>query len=174
MRLFVLAALLLVVSLPSQATEKSHREHGAHQHGHGSLNMAIDGNRVDIELIAPGADIVGFERKPESPAEKTAVEAAQKTLSEIGNVIVFPAAAGCKTAKVDVEIHAEKDEPHTEFHVSYQLTCTSPQNITDVTLSYFQNHPRAEELEVNVIGPKGSQVFEIDRKQPKLDLGGVI
>ncbi|MDH4983163.1 DUF2796 domain-containing protein [Hyphomicrobium sp. D-2] len=59
-----------------------HRELGAHVHGRGTFNIAIEGSRVALELKAPGMDIVGFESAPTSDAQKAAVEKAKATLAK--------------------------------------------------------------------------------------------
>src|SRR5262249_38687966 len=43
------------------AAQSAHRELGPHEHGRGTLNIAIEGNRVSMELEVPGMDIAGFE-----------------------------------------------------------------------------------------------------------------
>ena len=51
-----------------------------HQHGVGQLNVAIQGDHVEIELETPGADIVGFEHPPRTAEQKKAVQDAATTL----------------------------------------------------------------------------------------------
>ena len=51
-----LAAALSAASLATAAE----RELGAHMHGHGTVNIVLEGSALWIELEAPGADIVGF------------------------------------------------------------------------------------------------------------------
>ena len=38
----------------------------AHEHGVGTLSIAVEGNDVEIEMVVPGADVVGFEHPPSS------------------------------------------------------------------------------------------------------------
>lgn len=89
-----------------------HRELGAHVHGRGTFNIAIEGNRVALELKAPGMDIVGFESAPTSDAQKAAVETAKATLAKPLELFVLPAAAGCSVAESDVHLHGAKDDDH--------------------------------------------------------------
>ena len=67
-----------------------------HQHGVGQLNVAIQGDHVEIELETPGADIVGFEHPPRTAEQKKAVQNAARTLRNGSAIFVFPAAARCK------------------------------------------------------------------------------
>jgi len=59
-------SLPLVIAL---AATQAQAELDAHEHGVGVLNIAADGNTVEMELIAPGADIVGFEYEASSEEE---------------------------------------------------------------------------------------------------------
>jgi hypothetical protein len=156
------------------ADKKEAHEHGAHEHGHGSLNIAVDGNRIEMELVAPGADIVGFERQPENDADRASVEDAKTKLAAIGNVVSMPSAAGCKLDSSNVELHVEAGATHTEFHAGYKLTCAAPKKLTELTFVYFKNYKGARELEVNIIGPKGQKQFEVKRSKRKLKLKGAI
>jgi hypothetical protein len=176
------------------------RELGAHEHGKGTLNIALEGSRLTMELEAPGVDIVGFEHKAKSAKDKTAVANAKKQLAKPLALFKLPAAAGCvvKQAKAKLEgeddhghAHghshgkakdakqpagkAEKDDhDHSQFHAEYALDCKSPGGITAIEFGYFATFAGAEKLEVNVITPKGQSKFEVTRAKPRLDLGGMM
>jgi len=103
------ACTLLAVaalSLPAVAHE-DHRELGAHVHGHGTFNVAIESSRVSLELEAPGMDIVGFEHAPSSDEQRGAVEKAKAFLSEPLTLFALPAGAACKVADAKVELDSE-------------------------------------------------------------------
>ena len=122
--------------------QAQHRELGAHQHGHGTLNIAIEGHKVSMELEVPGADIVGFEHAAKTKAQQAAVEKAKAQLAAPLSLFVLPAAAGCsvKEANVKIEGADEHDQrakagqgaarttqmhEHSEFHAEYALECTA-------------------------------------------------
>ncbi len=79
------------------------RELGAHEHGKGTLNIALEGSRLTMELEAPGVDIVGFEHKAKSAKDKAVVANAKKQLAKPLALFKLPAAAGCvvKQAKAN-------------------------------------------------------------------------
>ena len=56
-----LALIVMMVQWPESLG--SERSLGAHQHGHGRVNLVLDGQDLWLELEAPGADIVGFEHQ---------------------------------------------------------------------------------------------------------------
>src|SRR5262245_62835722 len=83
------------------------REAGAHEHGRGTLNIALEGNRLSMELEAPGADIVGFEHEAKTAKQKSAITTAKKQLAAPQALFQFPAAAGCVLKAANVSLEAE-------------------------------------------------------------------
>lgn len=191
--LTTLGFVALCLAIPARA-EDGHRELGPHVHGHGTLNVAIEGNRVSMELEVPGMDIVGFEHAPSTADQKTAVEKAKARLEKPLGVFSLPAAAGCTVAEANVSLEAEhahhdddgekhdaKDDHdhgatdgHNQFEASYALDCTNPSELTTITFDYFTLFAGAHDLTVNVVTAKGQSKFEVSRSKPALDLGGVM
>jgi len=112
--------LSLVVSASLAATcayaEEEHRELGAHVHGHGTLNIAVEGNRVAMELEVPGMDIVGFEHEASSDEQKASVDRAKAELSKPLAIFTVPAAAACKVAEAKVAVETEHEHEHGDDH----------------------------------------------------------
>ena len=98
-----------VLALAAGSAFAETRELDAHEHGHGALNIAIEGDQIAIELEVPGFDIVGFEYVAETDADKATVEAALATLGDPMNLFTLPEGAGCAVAEVEVELHGEDD-----------------------------------------------------------------
>ncbi len=113
----IAVSLVSLFAAPALA-EGGKRELGAHEHGHSALNVAIEGDRVEMELIAPGADIVGFEHEAESTEDKAAVEQAEATLGQPLSLFGFTGAAGCVVEAAAVEVDGEEhhDEHGDEAH----------------------------------------------------------
>jgi len=108
----------LLASLPAAAEDR--RELGAHEHGHSVLNIAIEGHRVAMALMAPGADIVGFEHPAATEEQRAAVEQAEAALADPLSLFVLPADAGCTLESATVALeheeheHADGDEEHAD------------------------------------------------------------
>ncbi len=186
---FVFAGIVSCIAFSASAEE--HRQLGAHVHGHGRLNIAIEDKTVSIELEVPGADIVGFEHEASTADQKAAIEKAKAKLA--GGLPLFtPAAeANCtqKSAKVSLEDehehehHAERAKPdakekedghHSEFHAEYAFECASPARFTSMTFDFFKAFPDAQELDVSLISAKGQSSYEVKRDKPSLDLTGLM
>ena len=189
-RIMALCVLAGAVATPSLAADE-HRELGAHEHGSGTLNIAVEGSKVTMELEAPGADIVGFEHAAKTRREKTEVEKAKTQLAAPLALFALPASAACRVTEAKVEIEtgghdhdakaeakggktATKEDGHSEFHAEYALECAAPGNLTAIEFGYFRAFAGARKLTVNVITPKGQSKFEVTRASPSLSLAGMI
>ncbi len=188
-RSLTLAGAMIVLAFPALAEE--HRQLGPHQHGHGTLNIAIENGEVSMDLDVPGADIVGFEHEPSTPEQKAAFEAGKAKLAEALTLFKMPAAAGCtvKEAKVSIEgehgedtpkgetspaHEAEEEHHHSDFNVDYKLQCQSVAKLTAIDFDYFKAFAGARVLGVTIITPKGQNSYEVTREKPSLDLTGVM
>jgi hypothetical protein len=190
---FIAAAAAAAIAGAYAVTAEEHRELGPHEHGHGRLNIAIEGKRLSMELEVPGADIVGFEHEASTAEQKAAVEKAKATLGDALSIFKLPAAAGCKLADAKVAIQAEdehehehadaghKDDAkheseedehhHSEFHVTYKIDCAAPAQLTGIDFGYFDAFARAQELDINLVTEKGQSHYEVTRAQPTLKFG---
>jgi hypothetical protein len=183
----VLASVTLLAALPALAEQAAHRQLGPHVHGQGTLDIAIEGNKVEMELVAPGMDIVGFEHVASTDEQKSAVATAKKKLSDVLNVFKFPSAARCNVDAANVESRKETHQPgekddddkpgepeHSEFHATYAITCQAPENLTGMETVYFTDFSGGQLLNVNVTTAKGQTQAQMTRAKPTLDLAGVM
>jgi Protein of unknown function (DUF2796) len=185
--------LVLAAGLFVSAGAAQERQLGAHEHGRGVLNIAIEGGRVSLELEAPGADIVGFEHAARTPRQKAALKQAKQQLLAPQGLFKFPSAAGCVVAEASVDVEPGQHqggeakgagaggtkgeaagEGHSNFHGQYAFNCKDPARITGVEFAYFQAFAGAQKLEVNVITPKGQTKFDVTRTKARIDLAGVM
>lgn len=113
---FAAAIGLAVLTQPAVGEET--RSADAHEHGHGLFRMAVEADHVEIELEVPAFDIVGFEHAPSTEAQRNAIKAARKVLSDPASLFVLPAAAGCEAEEVKVVfgVDGEHDDHHDEAH----------------------------------------------------------
>jgi hypothetical protein len=195
---FALAALAAaaLVSTAARAGEE-HRELGPHVHGHGTLDIAVEKQRVQMELVVPGMDIVGFEHAASTDEQETAIEKATAELSQPLAVFKLPPAAGCSVADAKVAIepeshhdgdddhedqdgHAGADHDHDEhaghsqFHTTYALDCAKPAELTSIKFDYFAKFAGAQSLTVNVVTAKAQSSYEVSRDKPELNLAGIM
>jgi hypothetical protein len=177
----VALGLLIAGTAAAPAAE---REHGPHVHGVGQLNVAAEGNMVEIELIAPGADVVGFEHRAENDADKAAVAAAEATLKAGHRLFIFPGVAGCRLGNADIQSEmvddddhddedaahkdSDKHETHAAFHAQYRFRCDSPDRLDHVDVKLFERFPSMRALQVQVISPRGQGSRELTPDSARL------
>ena len=185
-----LIAALALAAASGSATAQETRAIGAHEHGHGTLDIAVEGGRLAMILAAPGHDIVGFEHPVESAEDQAAIDAAIATLSEPLSLFVVPAAAGCSVTEARAglvpghdDAHAEGDAHagdeghdhaggHAEFRAEYLLTCADPDALDRIDFAYFAAFANAMTVDVRMVSDSGLEGFEVERADPVLDLAG--
>ena len=192
------ALSLIALVAASPAFAEGTRQLDAHEHGVGTLNIAIEGTTVAMAFEAPGADIVGFEYEAKSDADLAAIDAALARLAAPLDLFVMPDAATCTVVMAKAELegedghedhadgaHEDHDDEdhdhedhadhgdeagHTEFHAEYTLNCDNPEKLTEITFAYFETFPNAKEVEVQLITSVGARAFEVERDAPALEL----
>ena len=191
----ICAAVVAFPILPDGASA-SDRELGSHQHGRGTLNIAIEGSVVWVELEAPGADIVGFEHPARSAEDKAAVAAAKARLADFPALFTPTPGADCRLEQASVVLEGVDDhegqakaeaEPeaddhdaheheeteaasHSAFHAEYKLTCADIAALEAMSVQYFGQFPGAEALEVTVIDEQGQRRQTVDRIRARISL----
>ena len=161
--------------------EQEHRQHDAHVHGIGELNLALEGREVHVELDSPAANIVGFEHAPSSEADHAALDKAVATLKNGDQLFRFNKEAGCRLEDVQVasalieeehEGHAKEDpdkhsheekeghdheqdehedEVHSDIEAAYHFKCTEPDKIMQLSVEIFEAFPGTEKLKVQYV-----------------------
>jgi hypothetical protein len=147
-----------------------------------TLNLALEGNQLEIELESPAMNIVGFEHAASSDADQATVSAARAALEKPLTLFSLPAAAGCVVEATDVEsplfghddhdeMHADaKGESHSDIDAEYALTCSKPEALTTLSLApFFQQFPGTSKVQVQLIAPNGQKGAELTPASPAID-----
>jgi hypothetical protein len=186
-RMVLTASLLVPLALGApgaSADEKNehdheHRQHGAHVHGIATLNLALEGEEVHVELDSPAANIVGFEYAPSSDADHAALDQAAATLKDGDRLFRFNPEAGCRMEKASVasslldeehgepkgdhdrekheehghnkDEHEQEGETHSDIEAAYHFECDQPAKLTRLTVELFEVFPRTEKLNVQYV-----------------------
>jgi len=184
----------LTLNLPAALAEDAHahREHGAHEHGVGSLTLALDGKEMEIELESPAANLVGFEHAPKDDSQRAGLERAVALLKDGERLFSFPKAAGCRLTaasvsssllghepaeKADHEDHkahaeapsaAAEHESHADLDADYRFECTHPDKIDQVEVGLFAAFPATERLNVQYVTARGQGGAELTKAQPRI------
>jgi hypothetical protein len=158
MRTASILAALLALALPTAATAGK-----AHVHGVMSLNIALDGALLSVQLSTPQDSLVGHERRPRAGAEATAAAAALALLRDAPRWLRPDAAAGCTPGAVTVAPGklegpaqpGEKDGGHADVEASVEWRCQTPAALKGVDVLLFEAFTRTERINVQVAGGTG-------------------
>ena len=161
----------------------AHEEHAsldAHEHGVASLNVALDGQTLEIQLQSPAMNLVGFEHEAKSDADKAKVAAARQHLEQPQALFALPIEAKCalRDSELDSPLfggHAHDEHEHADEHghsdidASYRFACANAEALQTLELgSFFGTFPGTEKLEVQLIGPSGQQGAELTPSNSRL------
>ena len=87
---------------------------GAHEHGVVRMGLAVDDQRMSLDIEVPAATVFGFEHNPETEEEIRVVSEAMETLrTRVGEVIVVSSELACELEDVEVVSAPEVDEEHS-------------------------------------------------------------
>ena len=183
---FALLPLAVAHATDDHDHNHEHGSLGAHEHGVGRLNAALDGLTLELELDSPAMNLVGFEHVATTDADKTKVAATRARLEQPLALFNLPKAAGCvvenqelesplfgATPEADDDHDEDADEhhhDHSEIHARYQFTCVTPGALKTLDLAnIFNSFPATRKIQVQLIGPSGQQGVEVTAKAAALN-----
>lgn len=184
----VIAAAVALSATVALAAER--REHDAHEHGHATMHVVLEGETLAIELEAPGMDVVGFEHAPKDANGKAKVWKALSLLENASAMFTLPKEAECTVGHVHAENetmetgerreHGHKDEgtskesaaeesgSHSAFHAKYEWRCAHPDALGKAQVHYFKHFSGTDEIEAIILGPRGQTAQELTADTPDI------
>ncbi|WP_300729681.1 DUF2796 domain-containing protein [Pseudomonas sp.] len=174
---FVLLPLAMANAADAHDHDHEHDSLPPHEHGVGSLNVALDGQTLELDLDGPSINLVGFEHIATTDADKAKVNAARKQLEDPHTLFSLPKAAGCTTEAQELESPLFDPAPeestakgghhHSDIDVHYAFTCSKPDGLKSLDLAqFFKTFPGTHSLKVQLIGPSGQQSVVVTSKAP--------
>ncbi len=166
----------------------------AHQHGQAVLQIAVEGQAMDVMLSSPAFNLLGFEYSPRSEAEHSRQDQVRDWLSSTpllrltegncqvtaGQIDLHDDGSTEKHEHADEHEHEHEHEPHGDEHqattthrdveVSQTIRCDRPiagQEIGSPLLEQFTN---LEELRVEWLSEHGLGSSELSQDNPLLRL----
>ncbi|REL36284.1 ZrgA family zinc uptake protein [Thalassotalea euphylliae] len=170
----VFASLVYVAHIAAvHASEHNHNKAGtrhhdhhahssnlqAHVHGMAELTVVVEGQQVQINLIAPAESIVGFEHRAQDEQEIDQVNYAKQQLTNTEQVLKF-ANVKCQLAEQFIDLQSLMHKPdthenshdenhggshqseHAEVSASYLFNCQQAHTLKSLTLELFKHFPR--------------------------------
>ena len=165
----VLATSAALLTFPVTASDNP----GAHQHGHAELQLAVDGNQIDLIFTSPAYNLLGFEHRARTDEQKALVTQTTAWLGETPLVDTPEASCTVMNAVVHHQAggddhghghsHDHKDESsHSDFEVSQTLSCSRLDASEALSTPLTERFPEIEHLSVEWVwsGDQGSARLE--------------
>lgn len=148
---------------------------GPHEHGVARMNLAIDGQQLQVSIQVPLESLLGYERAPRDATEKAQATATLDRLKQSQEVIVTPPAAQCRpveAGQIKAPLIEGKGgaEKHGDLNGEYKLICAQPAELRTLEASLFEVSRRITRVQVQVAGPKGSSQTTLRRNKRQIKL----
>ncbi|MBA2658105.1 MAG: DUF2796 domain-containing protein [Nitrosospira sp.] len=165
---------------------------GAHVHGLAKLEIAIDDATVEINLVSPLDNLVGFEHMPRNEKERQAIKTMASKLQQPQNLFIFAPAAQCSLRSTKLESSvlspelltpaagveekdgknagrdATKSSMHGELEATWYFNCAFPQALRGLDVKLFQTFPILQRIDTAVAGPAGQSSAKLTPASTRL------
>jgi hypothetical protein len=182
-----LAARCLLIFCASAlcADADEFEQHHAHEHGKVTLNVAIDGSTLVVELDAPAINVVGFEHAPRTKSEQAAVQQATQLIHTGRGLLGFPPAAGCHFLHTDFteprweapEAEAAEaagaqhgSEEHADYAARFTYQCGHPAALAWLEPWLLAKLLNVTEARVNLVTPAGQRSESVTAPRAQVQL----
>ena len=151
-----LIALLVLSVAGGTASADGMHAHGKHVHGEVTVNIALEGRTLALEIDAPAAQTLGFEKSPRDDRDRAAVKAVDDWFRSGRNMLGVPPAAGCRLTKAEFT-PPKLGGGHADYRGSYLFDCAAPQALAWVEIWALRRMQGLEKAEVNLVTPAGQR-----------------
>lgn len=163
-----------------------HGGHSAHVHGAARLQIVLEGSQLDIALLSPAANLVGFEHRPETDDQLAIVALTHRRLSE-GEALFQTEPASCQLAGHSIDLstidkHGEEDSgehhnesqshssSHREITAQYRFTCAEPDEVRALPTTLMARFPGIRHLQVQWISDHRQGAATLDNGRHRVIL----
>ena len=174
-------AILLVLAFPLATAAP------VHEHGTATLEIAVDGNVLSINLESPLDNLVGFEHAPRDDKQRAALKKMEDTLRHPERLFKPAAEAGCVVRDVKVESpfaagsqpdhahggeakHGGHAEAHAEAQASWTFQCARPQALRTLEVLLFDAFPGMKQIKAQKATPGGQGGATLTSKRRSIAL----
>lgn len=158
---------------------------GAHQHGHAELQVALDGNQIDLIFTSPAYNLLGFEHRARTDDQKALVKETEEWLEH--TPLINTPDASCKVASAEVyheagdgsgDHHEHNEHEHSEgyghsdFEVTQVLNCTGLASAEALLIPLTERFPEIEDLGVQWVWSGGQGSTRLEQPERSFSLKG--
>jgi len=189
---FCYIAVGLFIAIQSTYAEKSVESLDAHVHGLSELTIAMDTKTIELQLISPAMNLVGFEHKASSKQDIAAVKQAELLLEQQDSLFLI-AGGDCEHLSTSIDSddllesdnhhddhddhgkhddHSEHDqgETHSEMVASYSYTCKDTSNLSSIKVALFTSFPGIHKINTLWVTPSKQGSSMLSAKNSTINL----
>jgi len=173
----VILIVSAVVSMQVLAKGKAHREHGAHQHGAGTLGIAFEDAKGRLEFKIPSESILGFEYTAKTEKDKKTKEIQLTKLeNNIAEMVSFDASLKCQIAKDKIEVVKDENESaeahaeHSDTMATFNVSCEKSPVGTRIVFNFQKHFPKIHDLDVQIIAGNVQKSVEAKKNGTSIEL----
>ncbi|MDR0233962.1 MAG: DUF2796 domain-containing protein [Zoogloeaceae bacterium] len=154
----------------------------AHTHGVASLNMAVEGDTLEIGFETPLINLISFEHAPRNDKERQEARKMAEILRNPGALFLFPKEAQCslKSARLESEAIADElghddhdakteeakhdhdeGEEHGDLDAEFVFTCRNPALLNRIEVALFKAFPSLKSIEAQLVTPRGQKAAKL-------------
>ena len=179
--LAALAAALFLAFTPAFGLD-------AHEHGAAKLNLAIEGNTVEIGFETPLINLISFERAPKNEQEREEVRKMADLLRHPQTLFLFPKGADCRLKTLNLESEVLADEllgvsdpaekhgedaddhktEHADLDAEFIFTCQNPAALNQIEVGLFKAFPALKRIEAQLVTPRGQKAAKLTPRANRL------
>ena len=141
------------------AHEGESLEQGKHVHGEVTINVALEGNSLAVELSSPALHVVGFERAARSAEEQRIVSEANAWLKSGTSIVGVPTTARCRLQNVTYTPPSSTAK-HPDYRANYLYRCDQPSALAWVELWALRRLKGVENIEFNLLNGSTQRQLE--------------
>ncbi len=165
-----------------------------HVHGHAVLQVAVDGNRLQLNFRSPLDNLIGFEHAPRTDKQKDAVRRMAEQLNKSGQHFVPTAEARCTPGAVKLASpvidsallgpaapRPAADKPpakaardnkgqkgHAEIEAEIEFRCEHPEKLTRLEVNLFDAFRGVKRIDVQVVGARKQAAARLTPKSRRV------
>jgi len=174
-RALLTGMLMGCIAIPALGQAQSHGHSHAHVHGLARIDIALDGNQLDIHLDSPLESLIGFEHTPRNESQRKAAETMITRLKD--GTQLFRIAPGAQCALVRAVLHAPvlgltgtetdqkstsnqgaapaKQVEHADLSARYRFTCKVPAQASHLDVGLFAATRHLRRIDLQLAVPDG-------------------
>ncbi len=174
---------LLINTAWAGSDKHNHPFQKKHVHGVAELNLALEGNQLELSLDSPAVNIIGFENRATTSEQTQSVNSAKQILESVDKLFLFNGTV-CyiKNKHIDFssvmkegkknhhDTHNEYKILHTEISAHYRFDCAKSTNLTSITVAFLEHFPGINKLKVMWVTHTAQGAVDLTQKSKLIRL----